>query len=138
MALSITGSASQPWNLMPPRFMSMFCQPAFQTSQPHSAPITTYTAVPAQSMKRRMASMPCQNTKACSTHMAMKATQPSVDRPAKPCSFTSADGGRHVGAQHAEGGAADHRVRRARHLAGLGHQVAEELHDDDAHQQRHQ
>ena len=94
MAESMTGSASQPWNLMPPRFRSILLQPAFHTSQPHSTAMTMYTAGPAQSMNLRMASMPCQNTKACNTHMTMKATQPSADRPTKPCCDTSAYGAR--------------------------------------------
>ncbi|MCY1231726.1 hypothetical protein D9M72_441860 [compost metagenome] len=69
-----------------------FSQPALFTSQIASAIITTYTAGPAQSMNLRMVSMPVQNTSACNTQSTMNAAQPSVESPAKPCSFTSAYG----------------------------------------------
>ncbi len=50
----------------------------------------------------------------------------------------AADHRRNIGAEHAERGPADHRIRGAGDLARLGHQIAEELHDDDADQQRDQ
>src|ERR1700712_6045277 len=56
------------------------------------ANIRTYTAGPQKSMNLRMDSIPRQKTIACATHMIMKAIQPSVDRPANPCSDLSAHG----------------------------------------------
>src|SRR4029453_3485482 len=45
---------------------------------------------------------------------------------------------RHVGAEHAERRAVDHRVRHAGDLAGPGDEVAEEVDDRDPDNQRHQ
>ena len=50
----------------------------------------------------------------------------------------AADDGGDVRAEHAEDRPVDHRVRHARDLARLGHQVAEHVDDDDADDQRDQ
>ena len=45
--------------------------------------ITTYTAGPAQSMNRRMVSMPVQNSAACATQRIAYEIQPSASSPRK-------------------------------------------------------
>ena len=50
----------------------------------------------------------------------------------------AADDRRDVGPLHAEDGAADHRIGRARDLARLRHEIAEDLNDEDADQQADQ
>lgn len=50
------------------RSNAMFSQPACETRYTARMIITTYTAGPAQSMKRRMTSMPFQNRATWATH----------------------------------------------------------------------
>ncbi|MNY79125.1 hypothetical protein D3C86_2196240 [compost metagenome] len=54
----------------------MLLHPACQTIQPASRNITPYTTGPAQSMKRRIDSMPVQNTSAWTNHRLRKPNQP--------------------------------------------------------------
>ena len=59
-------------------------QPAWLSIHAASANITTYTAGPQKSMKRRTRSMPCKNSNCCSSHIVMKHTHPSPERPSQP------------------------------------------------------
>ncbi|MNU10092.1 hypothetical protein D3C72_2570460 [compost metagenome] len=54
----------------------MLLQPAFHTIQPANRNITAYTTGPAQSMKRRIDSIPVQNTSAWTNHKLRKPNQP--------------------------------------------------------------